>query len=49
VVERLDLALLVGRQHHGVPRWVDAEADDVGQLGDDRQITRTLETANTTW
>ena len=32
-VERLDLALLVDRQHHGVRRRIDIEPDDVGQLG----------------
>ncbi len=32
-VERLDLALFVHRQHHGMSRRVDVEADDVAQLG----------------
>ena len=32
-IERLDLALLVHREHHGV-RWrIDVEADDIAQLG----------------
>ena len=34
-VERLDLALLVDRQHDGVGRRIDVEADDVAQLGDE--------------
>jgi hypothetical protein len=33
-VERLDLALLVQRQHDGVGGRVDIEADDVAQLLD---------------
>jgi hypothetical protein len=32
-VERLDLALFVEREHHGVGRRIDIEPDDVGQLG----------------
>ena len=28
-VKRLDLALFVDRQHNGVGRWIDVEADDV--------------------
>ena len=32
-IERLDLTFLVDRQHHGVCRGIDIEADDVGQLG----------------
>ena len=32
-VERLDLALLVDRQHDGVGGWIDVEPDDVTQLG----------------
>ena len=44
-VERLDLALLVDRQHHGMRRRVQIEADDVGQLGDEVGIARALEGA----
>jgi hypothetical protein len=29
MVKRLDLALFVDRQHNGVGRWIDVEADDV--------------------
>jgi hypothetical protein len=29
-VERLDLALFVNRQHHGVGRRIDIEPDDIG-------------------
>jgi hypothetical protein len=32
-VERLDLALLIDRQNHGVVRRIDIEADDVAQFG----------------
>ena len=32
-VERLDLALLVDRQHDGVRRRIDIEADNLAQLG----------------
>ena len=34
-VERLDLALLVDRQHDGVRRRIDIEPDDVAQLVDE--------------
>ena len=34
-VERLDLALLVDRQHDGVRRRIDVEPDDVAQLVDE--------------
>jgi hypothetical protein len=33
-VERLDLALLINRQHDGVVRRIDIKPDDVAQLGD---------------
>ena len=33
IVKRLDLALFVDRQHHGMGRGVDIERDDVGELG----------------
>ena len=32
-VERLDLALLVDRQHHGMGRRINIEPDNVGELG----------------
>src|SRR6202011_1667599 len=32
-VERLDLAFLVEREHHGTRRRIEIEADDVGELG----------------
>ena len=44
-VERLDLALLVDRQHDGMGRRVDVEADDVAQLRHELGITRELEAA----
>jgi hypothetical protein len=56
-VERLDLALLVNRQHHGVGRRVDArvrpmtgpragsEPDDIRQLGGKTRIARAFEGA----
>jgi len=40
-----DLAFLVERQHHGVGRRIDIEADNVGKLGRKRRITRPLEGA----
>lgn len=42
-VERLDLALLVNRQHDGVGRRIDIEADDVAQLVDEFGIVGELE------
>ena len=44
-VERLDLALLVNRQHRGVGRRVDTEPDDIRQLGGEARIARALEGA----
>ena len=45
-VERLDLALLVDRQHHRMRRRIDIEADDVGQLVGEVRIARALEGAD---
>jgi hypothetical protein len=42
-VERLDLALFVERQHHGVGRRIDIEPDDVGELDGKAGIARALE------
>ena len=42
-VERLDLALLVDGDHHGMARRVHVEADDIVELGDKVRIGRTLE------
>jgi hypothetical protein len=42
-VERLDLALLVDREHDGVRRRVDIEPDHVAQLLDELRIVRELE------
>ena len=42
-VERLDLALLVDGDHHGMARRVHVEADDVVELGGEVGIGRTLE------
>ena len=44
-VERLDLALLVNRQHHGVGRRVNIEPDDISQLGGEAWIARAFEGA----
>ena len=44
-VERLDLALLVDRQHHRMGRRIDIEPDDVGQLGGELGVARALEGA----
>ncbi len=42
-VERLDLALFVHRQHHGMGRRVEVEADDVAQLGREVRVIGQLE------
>ena len=42
-VERLDLALLVDRQHDGVGRRIDVEPDDVAQLGGELRVVGELE------
>jgi hypothetical protein len=42
-VERLNLALLVDRQHDGVGRRIDVEADHVVQLGNERRVGGQLE------
>jgi hypothetical protein len=44
-VERLDLALLVNRQHHGVGWRVDIQPDNICQLGGKARIARALEGA----
>jgi hypothetical protein len=31
-VERLDLALFVKREHHGMSRWIDVKPDNISQL-----------------
>src|SRR6516162_8567188 len=45
-VERLDLALFVEREHHGVSRWIDIKPDNIGQLGGKARIARALEGAD---
>ena len=45
-VERLDLALLVDREHDGVRRRVEIEPDHVAQLRDEPRIVRELELPN---
>src|ERR1700674_4666442 len=45
-VERLDLRLLVDREHDRVRRGVDVEADYRTQLGDELRIPGQLETAH---
>ena len=45
-VERLDLALLVDRQHDRMRRRIDVEADDVLQLGGELRIVGELELAH---
>ena len=42
-VERLDLALLVDRQHDGVRRRIDIEPDHVAQLVDELRVVGELE------
>ena len=42
-VERLDLAFLVEREHRGMRRRIEIEADDVGELGLKAGIARPLE------
>ena len=44
-VERLDLALLIERQHHSVGRGIDIKGDDVGELVSKAGIARALEGA----
>ena len=48
-VERLNLALLVDRQHHGMGRRIDIQADDVLDLGRKMRIGRELEVADLMW
>jgi hypothetical protein len=45
-VERLDLALLVDRQHHGMGRRIDVQPDDVLDLGGEFGVGRELEAAH---
>lgn len=45
-VERLDLALLVDRQHHRVPRRIEIQPDDILDLGGESGIGRLLEGAD---
>jgi hypothetical protein len=45
-IERLDLALFVEREHHGVGRWIDIKPDNIGQLGGKARIAQTLEGAD---
>ena len=47
-VERLDLALFVDRQHHGVRRRIDVQPDDVLDLGGEVGIGRELENLDLT-
>ena len=44
-VERLDLALLVDRQHHRMGRRIDIEADDIRELLGKGRVVRQLEAA----
>ena len=44
-VERLDLALFVDRQHHGMGRRIDIKPDNVRRLGGKARVTRALESA----
>src|SRR6516162_48336 len=45
-VERLDLALLIDRQHQGMLRRIDIEADDILDLGGKFRVARQLEGAH---
>src|SRR5205814_7192979 len=42
-VERLDLTLLVKREHHGALRGIEIEPHDIAELGHERRIGRQLE------
>lgn len=42
-VERLDLALLIDRQHDGVGWWIDIEPDDVVQFAGKARVVGQLE------
>ena len=44
-IERLDLAFLIHREHHGVRRRVDVETDDIAQLGREVRVVGQLELA----
>ena len=46
-VERLDLALLIDRQHDGVGRWIDVEPDDVVQFAGEARVVGQLEMPRT--
>src|SRR5260370_40050575 len=48
-VERLDLALFVEREHHGVGRRIDIEPDDVGRFGGKAGIARALKGPQAMW
>ena len=39
-VECLDLRLLVDRQHHRMGRWIDIQADDIGELLGEGRVVR---------
>ena len=40
-VERLDLALLIDREHDGMAGRIDVETDDVRDLGDELRVAST--------
>ncbi len=42
-IERLDLAFLVEREHHGMRRRIEIEVDNVGEFGREGRIARALE------
>ena len=42
-VERLDLRLLIDRQHHGMGRRIDIQADDIDELICERRVVGELE------
>ena len=44
-VERLDLRLLIDRQHHRMGRRVDIQADDIGEFLGEGRVGRQLEVA----
>jgi len=44
-VERLDLALFVEREHHGMRWWIEIETDNVGEFGRKTGVARALEGA----
>jgi len=45
-IQRLDLRFLINREHDGMSRWVDVEANDVPKLAGEVDVIRQLEGAD---